>query len=101
MEKKSRKAVEVKMTPKQEEEKKLTYEQLEEVANNLNQQCSQMYAKLQEAKEIISNFDMLGVLIAILDKAEYFNEDFTSMCVEKIQAYVTEMLSTNSEEKAN
>ena len=100
MEKKSKKAAEVKMTPKQEETK-LTYEQLEEVAGNLNQQCSQLYAKLKDAQEIIANFNMVGMLLDIMDKAEYFNEDFVSMCTEKIQTAVTEMLKSDSEPKEN
>lgn len=100
MEKKSKKAAEVKMAPKQEETK-LTYDQLEEVAGNLNQQCSQLYAKLKEAQEIIANFNMVGMLLDIMDKAEYFNEDFVSMCTEKIQTAVTEMLKSDSEPKEN
>ena len=101
MEKKSKKAAEVKMAPKQEEKTKLTYEKLEEVAGNLNQQCSQLYAKLKEAQEIIANFNMVGMLLDIMDKAEYFNEDFVSMCTEKIQTAVTEMLKSDSEPKEN
>lgn len=100
MEKKSKKAAEVKMTTKQEETK-LTYEQLEGVANNLNQQCQQMYSKLKEAQEIIANFNVVGMLLDIMDKAEYFNEDFVQMCTTRIQSSVTDMLKTDSETSEN
>jgi hypothetical protein len=49
MEEKNKK-VDSKSTKKSE---KLTYEQLESVANELNMQCKQLYAKLQNAQKVI------------------------------------------------
>ena len=47
---------------------KLTYEQLESVANELNMQCKQLYAQLQNAQKVISEFNDLGLLLEIIDK---------------------------------
>lgn len=100
MEQKSKKsAEEVKMTPKANE-KKPTYEQLEEYAKNLNQQCKQMYEKLQEADRIIGSFNEVGFLLEIIGKAEYFDDAFIGRCCNKIQSTVTAMLdSVESQEE--
>lgn len=96
MEKKSKKAKEVSMEVQKEE--KLTYEQLEQVANNLNQQCRQMYQKLQEAQEVISNFNDIAMLLTVLEKAEFFDNEFVSKCAERVQNTVSEIIDPKQEE---
>lgn len=82
---------------KVEENKKLTYEQLENVANNLNSQCKQLYDKLCEAQEIIAGFNDVGLLLSIIDKSEYFESAFITRCVDKIQTTMGKMLDKSDE----
>lgn len=97
------------MTPKApinpeptQKEEKLSYEQLEQVAKTLDQQCRQMYQKLQEAENFINNFNDVGFLLAIVKQSEYFDDYFIKRCTDKIQSTVTEMLdSTEKPEEAN
>ena len=96
MEKKSKKAKEASMEVQKEE--KLTYEQLEQVANNLNQQCRQMYQKLQEAQEVISNFNDIAMLLTVLEKAEFFEDEFVHKCAERIQKNISEIIDPKQEE---
>lgn len=77
---------------------KLTYEQLEQVANNLNKQCQQMYGQLQEANRVISEFNEIDMLLSILGKSEFFNDGFISRCSGKIEEIITKALD-KSEEK--
>lgn len=106
MEKKS-KTKEIKMnTPKNPEPtqgvEKLTYEQLEQVAQNLSQQCQQMYQKLNEAERIISNFNDIGLLLSVIKQSEFFDDYFIKRCSDKIQTIITEMLdSTEKTEDKN
>lgn len=95
MEKKSKKeAKEVKMPSEPKKEEKLTYEQLEQVAQSLNQRCQQMYEKLQEANQLISNFNDIGLLLSILNQSSYFNDTFIERCAGKIEEIVTKMLDS-------
>ena len=81
---------------------KLTYEQLESVANELNMQCKQLYAQLQNAQKVISEFNDLGLLLEIIDKGEYFNSDFVESCTERVEKLVRKALDEydKAEEKA-
>lgn len=83
MEEKKKKTEEVK------EPKKLTYEQLEQVAGNLNKQCQELWNQLQETKRVISEFNEIGMLLEILDKSEHFDEDFVSRCSKKVEEIVS------------
>jgi DNA-binding LacI/PurR family transcriptional regulator len=86
------------MAKKKEEEKvvqmkddkpvKLTYEQLEEVARNLNYQVNVLGQKLNEAKRIIENINEIGLLLSVIDKAEYFESAFVDKCASKVQSNV-------------
>mgnify|MGYP007012554701 CR=1 FL=1 len=91
MEKKSKT---ISMTSKTNENatEKLSYEQLEQIAGNLNMQCKQLQNNLHEAQQIISGFNTLEMLLAIIEKGEYFESSFIDKCVEKIQKGVTTML---------
>lgn len=95
MEKKS-KVVELKAAPKKgepkEENQKLTYEQLEQVANNLNNQCRQMYERIQELQSVISDFNDIELLLSIISKGENFGESFVERCCKRIEEIVTKRL---------
>lgn len=79
-------------------QEKISYEELEKVASNLNQQCKAMYQKLQEAEHVISNFNDIGMLLSILKQSEYFDDSFTSRCARKVQDTVTAMLDSVEKE---
>ena len=93
-EKKKSAAVEVK-----EDNGKLSYEQLERVARDLNMQCRQLASQLQSAQRVISEFNDLEMLLGILAKSEYFHESFVSRCVDTIENLVTKAL--DNAEKAS
>ena len=85
----------------QKEQKKLSYEELEQIANNLNKQCQQMYGKLQEADRIISEFNEIGMLLSILEKSEHFSENFTARCSKKVEEIVTKALDSADKREEN
>lgn len=74
-----------------QENQKLTYEQLVGVANNLNQQCRQLYGALQEAKKIIAGFNEVKLITDLLDKADYFSDAFVDRCVDRLETAVNTM----------
>ena len=88
----SEKSKTVKMDAQNNE--KLSYEQLEQLANNLNRQCQQFYSQLQEANKIISEFNEVGMLLSILEKSEHFNEDFVTRCANKVEEIITKALDS-------
>lgn len=88
----SEKSKTVKMDAQNNE--KLSYEQLEQLANNLNRQCQQFYSQLQEANKIISEFNEVGMLLSILEKSEHFNEDFVTRCSNKVEEIITKALDS-------
>lgn len=83
---------------------KLTYEQLEQVARDLNMQCRQLQAQLGSAQRVIGEFNDLGMLLSIIGKSEYFNDSFIERCVNRVEKLVTEALDgydeTETENKA-
>lgn len=97
MEKKS-KTVKMEAKTQNEASQKLTYEQLENVANNLNNQCKQLYSQLQEAKSIISDFNDVGMLLSIIREGENFESAFIDRCTKKVQDIVTKMLNDAEED---
>jgi hypothetical protein len=92
----SEKSKTVKMDAQNNE--KLSYEQLEQLANNLNRQCQQFYSQLQEANKIISEFNEVGMLLSILEKSEHFNEDFVTRCSNKVEEIITKALDSAEEQ---
>ena len=96
MEKKSKV---VSMTPESEKKtsEKLSYEQLEQVAGNLNIQCRQLQNSLREAQSVIAGFNVVELLLSIIEKGEYFDQAFINRCVAKIQDGVTTMLDNTEE----
>lgn len=101
MEKKS-KTISMTGKPNENATEKLSYEQLEQVAGNLNMQCRQLQNSLHEAQQIISGFNVVELLLSIIEKGEYFESSFIDRCVSKIQSGVTTLLDNadkNEEEK--
>lgn len=100
MEKKS-KTVSMNPAPKKSEKKqeKLSYEQLEQIANGLNQECHRLQQQLQQAKQTIAETNELGILLAILDKAEHFREEFAVRCADKIEEIITAALDASEKQE--
>ena len=92
MEKKSKEVKMKKADPESQEGQKLTYEQLEKVAVDLQNQRNQYYSQLQKAQSVIAEFNEIGMLLEILAKSEHFSEAFVSRCSEKIEEIVTKAL---------
>ena len=99
MEEKS-KTVKMESAKKQE---KLSYEQLEQVAGNLNKQCQQLYSQLREAQGVIDSFNEVEMLLSILGKSEHFDSAFVERCANEIQEIITRALdaSKKKEEEAD
>ena len=68
--------------------KKLSYEDLENVAHQLSEQNRQLVAKLQEAN-LINMFKRLDYLFKILEKNTFFKESFVTKCVDEITDLMT------------
>ena len=73
---------------KNEEKKKLSYEELENVCHQLSDQARNLYQKLQEAN--LSNmFKRLDYLFAVLENAKQFPAEFTQKCADEIITSMT------------
>lgn len=68
-------------TPEVKQEKKLSYEELENVANNL-------YVRLQQA-DMANMFKRLDYLFKVVENVENFPQEFTKQCVEEIVNVMT------------
>lgn len=79
---------ETKETPRKEEQKKLTYEQLEQLAGNLSKQNEQLYNRVveQNFQNVITR---LGLLFKVIENSESFNTEFVVMCSEEIERTLT------------
>lgn len=80
-------------------DKKLSYEQLEQVAANLNQQCRNQQQAIQELQRALSELSEIGTLLNILDKGQYFKKEFTARCADVIEKLITKALD-DSEKQA-
>ena len=78
--------------------KKLTYEQLEQVANNLNQRCNMLYQQLQKAENAIAEYNEIGMLLDIIKQAEHFNSDFIERCTNKIEELIVKALDASEQQ---
>ncbi len=92
MEEKSKEVKKGKQAPEKNTQEKLTYEQLEQIAGNLQAQCGQLHNQLRNAQSIISEFNEIGMLLEILGKSEHFSEDFVTRCSKMIEEIVTKAL---------
>lgn len=68
-------------TPEVKQEKKLSYEELENVANNL-------YARLQQA-DMSNMFKRLDYLFKVVENVDNFPQEFVKSCIEEIVTVIT------------
>ena len=86
-------------TQGKKEENKLTYEQLEQVAGNLNAQCQQLHSQLRSAQNTIAQVNEIGMLLDILGRSEHFTEKFVTRCSAKIEELVTKVLDASDKQE--
>ena len=77
-------------TPEVKQEKKLSYEELENVANNL-------YVRLQQA-DMANMFKRLDYLFKVVENVDNFPQEFAKHCVEGIVNIMT--ISTEETKEA-
>ena len=93
----------VKMQPKEKEaekSEKLSYEQLENVANQLSSQVRELYMKLQNSN--MSNmFKRLDYLFKVVENGHMFTQKFLEDCINEIVEIMTvpEESEDNKEDK--
>lgn len=75
------------------ETKKLSYEELEQIAIELRKQCSQMYTELQMAN-MANAFKRLEFLFKVVKYEDMFPTDFARSCVKEIM----DIMTVNTEE---
>lgn len=77
----------------QEQVKKFTYEQLEQIATNLSSQVQQLSIKLQESN-MFNMFKRLDYCFKVLEvaqnqKIDLLKEEFVKKCADEIQELMT------------
>lgn len=77
-------------TPEVKQENKLSYEELESVANNL-------YARLQQA-DMSNMFKRLDYLFKVVENVDNFPQEFAKQCIEEIVNIMT--ISTEETKEA-
>lgn len=77
-------------TPEVKQEKKLSYEELENVANNL-------YVRLQQA-DMANMFKRLDYLFKVVENVDNFPQEFTKHCVDEIVNIMTISTEETKEE---
>ena len=97
MEKKSK---EVKMSAANgSDQKKVSYEQLEQIAGNLNNRCNMLYQQLQQAQNTIAEFNEIGMLLDVIKQAEQFSPEFIDRCAKKIEELITKALDESEKQQ--
>lgn len=78
---------------KKEENKKISYEDLQKAAGQLYQQNQQLIAKCKQYEEQMQRFNNVEVrlhyLFEVLDKGSYFDSDFIDTCVNEVKEIMT------------
>lgn len=85
----------VSMNNGKKEEKKLTYEQLNDACNQLWQQNKQLATRTRELEQFAMN-KRLDYLFKVLEYSNKFSSDFIVSCTNEIEEAMT---ITNQEEK--
>ena len=80
-------------------QEKLSYEQLEQIAGNLNQQRRQMQEHIRSLQNAIAEFNEIGMLLDILGKSEHFNEKFITRCSSKIEEIVSKAMDASEKKE--
>ena len=81
------------------QQEKLSYEQLEQIAGNLNQQCRQMQEHILNLQNALAEFNEVGMLLDILGKSEHFNEKFITRCSSKIEEIVSKAMDASEKKE--
>ena len=81
------------------QQEKLSYEQLEQIAGNLNQQCRQMQEHIRSMQNVIAEFNEIGMLLDILGKSEHFDEKFITRCSSKIEEIVSKAMDASEKKE--
>lgn len=90
---------------KNEETKKISYEDLQKAAGQLYQQNQQLIAKCKQYEEQMQRLNNVEVrlhyLFEVLDKGSYFDSDFIDTCVNEVKEIMTIKEETEEEKKDN
>ena len=81
------------------QKEKLSYEQLEQIAGNLNQQCRQMQQVINNQQQAIAEFNEIGMLLDVLGKSEHFSEKFVTRCSNKIEELITKAMDASEKQE--
>ena len=81
--------VKVSKEKKVQEEQKYSYDELNNIAHQLNEQNIQLYKKLQEAN-LDNMFKRLDYLFKVLDKPEFFDNEYID--ITELNSYATNTL---------
>ena len=81
------------------QQEKLSYEQLEQIAGNLNQQCRQMQEHIRSMQNVIAEFNEIGMLLDILGKSEHFDEKFITRCSSKVEEIVSKAMDASEKKE--
>ena len=73
---------------KETEKQKYSYDELNNIAHQLNEQNIQLYKRLQEAN-LDNMFKRLDYLFKVLDKPEFFDNEFIDNCSKEIVELMT------------
>lgn len=96
MEENKKSKVEMKPIPEEASSKKMSYEQLKNVASQLSAQVNQLYMKLQEAN-MTNLFKRLDYLFKVVENASVFDAEFADKCITEIK----ELMIVPAENKEN
>lgn len=72
----------------QTEQKKMSYEELENVAHQLSEQSRELYNKLQEMN-YANLFKRLDYLFKVIEFSTMFDSDFVIKCTDEIKGILT------------
>lgn len=84
---------------KVENPKKMSYEELENVAHQLSEQLKKMYSQLNESN-LTNMFKRLDYLFKVAENKGAFSEAFVNKCIKEIEELIT-LPEENKEEKNN
>lgn len=68
--------------------KKMSYEELENVAHQMSEQSRVLYMKLQEAN-MTNTFKRLDYLFKVVENSHAFNNGFVDKCISEIETIMT------------
>ena len=79
------------------EVKKLSYEQLEQIANQYSEQARQLYLKLQEAN-MTNMFKRMDYLFKVVENNKVFSSNFVEKCINELEELMKLPEETKQEE---